>query len=97
MPGIQLGRSHDEALKEEDLAYLERTNMKEVLQAAMIALLKEKPEQPLHFLISCIEKGPDFAQLDPALGIPLWRKQALVEVFESMDSVRCSSLLLRFT
>jgi hypothetical protein len=78
----------DEKVKQDDLEYLERTNMKEFLQLAMAGLLKAKPADPISFLIDYIKNGPQCPVApEPALKRQERRKSKLQAVYKKMDKV----------
>jgi hypothetical protein len=88
MRGVEpLELMQDEQVKNADLDYLSKNNIKELLSSTLKEVLTAKPDDPIQYMIDLIGRGPESAVSDPELGIALWRKEKLVNVFAAINQV----------
>ncbi|KAF6266705.1 hypothetical protein COO60DRAFT_10015 [Scenedesmus sp. NREL 46B-D3] len=85
----------DEKLRQLDEEYVVQHQLDKLLGGLMSDMLKHKPQDPLQFIIDSITLGSKNAIQDPETGLPLHRREQLVQVFKIIDKDGIGKISLR--
>ncbi|GFR39780.1 hypothetical protein Agub_g265 [Astrephomene gubernaculifera] len=75
----------DELLKKHDEEYLAKHQLDKLFGVILQGLVQEMPLDPVQFIIDSVQYGVDQASQDPETGLPVHRKERLMELFRIID------------
>lgn len=75
----------DESIRKQDQEYLVSQKVQDIFDGLLGGLLKEKPVDPIQYIIDLLQYSADEARQDGLTGLPLRRQKRLKELFSSID------------
>mmetsp|Transcript_25719 Transcript_25719/g.55862 ORF Transcript_25719/g.55862 Transcript_25719/m.55862 type:complete len:161 (-) Transcript_25719:174-656(-) len=84
MGGVILPGAVEQSIKKADAEYLEKHNIKELMQKLMTDIVIGKPTDPIQYITDVLSLDEEFAKQDE-FGLSLYRRNKLAAIFKQMD------------